>query len=221
MSGKFIVIEGSDSSGKKTQATLLSERLKKTKNVEMISFPTYQKTKLGAFVSKYLKGEFGSKEEINPEVGSLLYAIDRFQFKETLMKKLKEGKMIIADRYTTSNIYQAAKVEGDERFRVWEWIKKMESRIPQPDVVVYLNVPPEFSVNLFGERDVKNKLLEQGEKDIHENDVEYLKRVRELYLEIAKREKNWIVIDCIKDGNFRSKQDIADEVFEKLKKFID
>lgn len=218
MIGKFIVIEGTDSSGKKTQSILLLERLKKMgKDAELISFPTYQGTKLGVFVSKYLKGEFGSKEEINPEIGSMFYAIDRYQFKDELKKKLERGKIIIADRYTTSNIYQAAKVEGEDRFKLWEWVKKMESRIPQPDIIVYLNVPPKFSANLFEERDIKNKLLGKGEKDIHEKDIRYLEKVRQLYLEIAKREKNWIIIECIKDEKFRSREDISNEIFDKLK----
>ncbi len=218
MKGKFIVIEGSDSSGKKTQANLLFEKLKNTgKDVELISFPTYQETKLGVFVSKYLKGEFGSKEEINPEIGSMFFTIDRYQFKDELRKKIEQGKIIVADRYTTSNIFQAAKAEGEERFEIWKWIKNMESRIPQPDFIIYLNLPPEISAELFEERDVKNKLLKKGEKDIHEKDIEYQEKVRQLCLEIAKKEDNWIIIDCIKDGKFRSREDIHEEIFEKIK----
>ena len=103
MRGNFIVFEGTDSCGKKTQSNLLAEKLKKQgKKVEIIRFPTYQKSALGVFVSKYLKGDFGSKEEITPEIGSMFYALDRYQFKEELDKKLNSGVNIIADRAKTS-----------------------------------------------------------------------------------------------------------------------
>lgn len=217
MAGKLIVFEGLDSSGKKTQAELLEKRLKaEGKKIEAMHFPTYQTTKLGELVSRYLKGEFGSKEEIGPEIGSLFYAIDRYQFKDKIQKKLEEGVTVILDRYIASNIYQAAKAEGEERFVLWEWIKGVESRLPQPDIVIFLDVPPEVTTKLFAKRDIKNILIEKGGKDIHEADMAYQEKVRKLYLEVAKRE-GWIVIECCKDGELRTREDIHEEIFKKLK----
>ena len=220
MSGKFILFEGTDSCGKKTQATLLAEKLKKGgKKVEIIHFPTYQKTPLGVFVSKYLKGDFGSKEDITPEIGSLFYSLDRYQFQKEIIEKLESGATIIADRYTASNIFQAAKLEGDERFEIWEWIKAIDSRIPQPDATIVLNVPAEISQKLFSKREKKNELL-KSEKDIHEADLEYQERVRKTYLEIAEKE-GWLVINCFKekDGKFEfiSSEEIHRSIYEKLK----
>lgn len=221
MKGKLIVFEGLDSSGKKTQTKLLAQRLiKEGKIVEMVHFPTYQGTKLGELVARYLKGDFGTKEKIIPEVGSLFYAIDRYQFKNQFSKKLRSGTFLIADRYTPANIFQAAKLEGDDKFVVWEWIKSVESRLPQPDILILLNIPPTISQKLFSERKIKNLLLE-GEKDIHESDLDYQKKVGDLYLEIAKRE-GWVMIDCCKEvsGEYelRSPEEIHEEIFVKLKR---
>ena len=221
MRGKFIIFEGGDSCGKKTQTSLLSEKLKKEgKKVEIIHFPTYQKTSLGIFVAKYLKGDFGSKESITPEIGSLFYSLDRYQFQKEIEDKLKSGINVIADRYTASNIFQAAKLEGDDRFKIWEWIKAVDSRIPQPDVTIILHVPSKISKGLTTRKEQKNDLMKKGDIDIHESDLEYQEKVRKTYLDIAKRE-GWIVIDCSAEINgesiFLSPEEIHNEIYEKLK----
>ena len=216
MRGKLIVFDGTDSSGKKTQLGLLEKRLRaEGKRIETMSFPTYQKTRLGFLAGKYLAGEFGSKEEVGPEIGSMFFMIDRYQFKDRIKTSLERGATIITDRYTTSNIFQAAEVEGEERFRVWEWIKTVDSRLPKPDMVIFLNVDPGISEKLFAARDVKNPLIAKGGKDILEKDKSYQEKVRQLYLEIAKRE-GWIIIDCCRNGALRKPEDIHEEVYKKL-----
>lgn len=218
MRGKFILFEGGDSCGKKTQTTLLAIKLKKEgKKVEMIHFPSYQTTPLGIFVAKYLKGDFGSKESITPEIGSLFYSLDRYQFQKEMEEKLKIGINIITDRYTASNIFQAAKLEGNERFKIWEWIKAVDSRIPQPDVTVVLNVPAKISKELTIKKEQKNDLMKKGEIDIHEADLEYQEKVRKTYLEIAERE-GWMIINCCnKNGGFIPPEEIHSEIYKKLK----
>jgi len=222
MTGKFILFEGIDSSGKKTQANLLAKRFKKMgKKIEIIRFPTYKKTPLGILVAKYLKGDFGSKEEITPEIGSLFYSLDRHQFQKELKEKLEAGINIIADRYTASNIFQAAKLEGDERFEIWEWIKAIDKRLPQPDATIVLNVPTKISKKLSMKKEQKNILMKKGEIDIHEEDIEYQEKVRRTYLDIAEKE-GWIVINCCKEKGeefeFISPEEIHDKIFGKLKK---
>jgi dTMP kinase len=218
MSGKFILLEGGDSCGKKTQANLLAERLKKEgKKVELIHFPTYQKTPLGIFVAKYLKGDFGSKEDITPELGSLFYSLDRYQFQKEIEEKLKSGINIIADRYTASNIFQAAKHEGDEIFKLWEWIKDIDRRLPQPDMTVVLHVPTKISKKLSEGKEQKNDLMRKNELDIHEADLKYQEKVRKAYLDIAKKE-GWIVVNCCnKNEEFNSPEEIHNEIYERLK----
>jgi len=218
MRGKFILFEGGDSCGKKTQTALLAERLKKEgKKIEIVHFPTYQKTPLGIFVAKYLKGDFGSKESITPEIGSLFYSLDRYQFQKELEEKLRSGINIISDRYTASNIFQAAKLEGDERFKIWEWIKAIDSRIPQPDATIILNVPAKISKELTMKKEQKNDLMKKGEVDIHEADLEYQEKVRKTYLEIAQREE-WLIVNCCRqDGEFIPPEEIHNEIYNKLK----
>jgi dTMP kinase len=218
MSGKFILLEGGDSCGKKTQANLLAERLRKEgKKVELIHFPTYQKTPLGIFVAKYLKGDFGSKEDITPELGSLFYSLDRYQFQKEIEEKLKSGINIIADRYTASNIFQAAKHEGDEIFKLWEWIKDIDRRLPQPDMTVVLHVPTKISKKLSAGKEQKNDLMKKNELDIHEADLKYQEKVRKAYLDIAKKE-GWIVVDCCNENEeFNSPEEIHNEIYGKLK----
>ncbi|MBL7160157.1 MAG: hypothetical protein ISS95_01195 [Candidatus Aenigmarchaeota archaeon] len=219
--GKLIVFEGTDSSGKVTQAGHLFIRLRNDgEQVEMLSFPTYQKTKYGRLVAEYLAGMYGDKESVPSEISSMFYAIDRYQLKKEILEKLKMGIYFIFDRYTQSNIFQAAKQGLEKGEKMWEWIKALESRLPQPDAIIFLNVAPEVSENLFKERQVKNKLLDQGEMDINEKDRKYQQTARELYLKIAANE-GWIVIECCrKEGDewkFRTPQDIHEEIYSRLK----
>ena len=208
----LIVIEGNDSSGKKTQTELLYEKLKSEGfTVEKIHFPVYEST-FGALVGAYLKGEFGKKEEIPPEIPSLLYAADRYQFKDEMNEKIKKGTIIITDRYYHSNLaYQGAKIKDEEeRWKFIEWIKAVESRLPQPDIVIFLKVPIEVSEKLFEQREEK----QQGvKKDIHEKDKGYLLEVQKLYIQLAEKEK-WTIINCMNGDQLRSKEEIHEEIMK-------
>ncbi|MFH0829672.1 MAG: thymidylate kinase [Candidatus Aenigmatarchaeota archaeon] len=217
MRGKLIVFEGTDSSGKRTQVNLLEQRLRADgRKIETMSFPSYSKTKLGDLVGRYLSGEFGTKEDVGPEVGSMFFMMDRYQFKNSIKGILESGNTLLMDRYTTSNIFQAAEMEGDERFRVWEWIKSVDSRLPKPDVVVFLNVDPKISDRLFAARDVKNVHIGKGSQDMLERDKTYQEKVRLLYLEIARKE-DWIIIECCKGGMMRKPDEIHEEIHRRLK----
>jgi dTMP kinase len=219
MKGKLIVFEGTDSCGKKTQTKLLAERLRKMgKDVETIHFPTYNETPLGIFISKYLKGDFGSKESVTPEIASLFYSMDRYQLQKIIRDRLDEGVTIIADRYTPSNIFQVAKVKPEDRPKLWKWIKSLDERLPRPDAVIILNVPANVSEKLFSSRECKNDMLE-NKKDIHEEDMEYQEEVRKTYLEIAKREC-WIVVECCSGENFRTIEEIHEEVYNMISLFF-
>ena len=217
MKGKLIVFEGTDSCGKKTQTKLLAERLRKSgKTVETIHFPTYNETPLGIFISKYLKGDFGSKESVTPEIASLFYSMDRYQLQKIIKDRLDEGVIIIADRYTPSNIFQVAKAKQEDRPKLWEWIKSLDERLPRSDAVIILNVPAHVSEKLFSSRECKNDMLE-NKKDIHEEDMVYQEEVRKAYLEIAKRE-GWTVVECCAGESFRTIEEIHEEVYKKISK---
>jgi dTMP kinase len=217
--GKFIVIEGGDSSGKHTQAQLLFKHFKsKQIEVEFLSFPQYD-SPFGELVAKYLRGEYGTMSELPPEIPCLLYALDRFQVKDKLEKGLSAGNWYIADRYTQSNFgHQGAKLAGAERKKLIAWIEALESRLPQPDLVIYLHVPVSVSQQLMSNREHKSYLDEETVKDMHELDPEYQQRVVETYLELAESRQDWVVISCVnpKSNELRSIDDIHQEVVDNV-----
>lgn len=212
MQGKIIAIEGCDSSGKETQAKLLLERLKKKgKNAVLISFPRYE-TFFGKLVKKYLSGEFGSLEEVKPEFSSLLYSLDRYNALPEIEGFLGEGKVVVCNRYTASNIaHQAAKFQGKEQEKFIEWIQAVEARMPKPVLTIFLDLPVEASIGLMQGR--------SREKDIHEANKAYLEATRQVYLKLCEVE-NWIKVDCRKQGGIRPRQEIHKEVLGKLEHYL-
>ncbi len=217
--GKFIVIEGGDSAGKHTQAKLLLKHLQlHISNIELLSFPQYD-SPFGALVAKYLRGEYGSLQEIPPEIPCLLYALDRFQVKDKLEKGLANGSWFIADRYTQSNFgYQGAKFNGENRKQFISWIEVLESRLPQPDLVIYLHVPVAVTQKLMENRSHKNYLESNKNQDIHEIDPNYQQRVIDTYLELASERDNWVVIECFdkKSNELRNIETIHREVVNSV-----
>lgn len=212
MSGKLIVIEGSDASGKATQAKRLVERLEKEGHeAELISFPRYESFS-GSLVKKYLSGGFGSIEGLPPEFPSLLYALDRYDAAKSIEESLAQGKVVVADRFTSSNIaHQAAKLSGEKQKEFIEWVKAVESRLPKPAVTIYLDVPVEISQGLMDD--------EGRERDLHEQNPEYLKAVREIYLSLAKQQ-GWEKIDCTPREKLLSIDEIHEMVWKAARKHI-
>ncbi len=216
MKGKIIVFEGLDSSGKATQAALLEEKLKE-KNIKtkLYSFPRYNSF-FGKLIAKYLKGEFGLKEEIPEEFVSLLYSLDRYEIKKEIEEKLKNGFTLIMDRYYTSNFgFQTAKfTEKNEKKMFLDWLKKIESKMPAPDLVFFLDVPMEFSQKLMDSRKQKDYMNEK--KDIHEKDLSYQKKVRDIFLELCEKEEKWVKLDCVLREKLKSKEEINELIVNKV-----
>lgn len=225
---KIIVIEsGTDASGKETQTNLLYKRLKKDgKKVVKFSFPNYESDS-SALVKMYLNGEFGQNpEEISPYISSIFFAVDRYA---TYMKEIKkyvdDDYYIIIDRYTTSNMtYQASKISGiKKRDEFLDWIYDFEFNmlgLPKPKTIIFLDLPVEKSADLLRlrERDnniEKNKLL----RDIHEEDAKYLQKTYYVAKYVASK-YHWEEIKCLEDGNLKSKEKIADEIYKKIIKEI-
>jgi len=217
MRGKFIVIEGGDCTGKTTQAKLLADRLSRNgSKVKMLDFPAYD-TPTGQLITKYLKGEFGSLNKVSPYFATLLYSADRYQFAEENQKALGDGWTLISNRYTQSNIgHQGSKFKGAERKEFMKWVNTVESNMPQPDDVVYLDLPVKVSQKLLHAREGAKGA---GKKDIHEQNVEYLKRTRKCYLEAAKK-YNWIVIECAAQGKsgIRPPEYIHNDIVARLRR---
>ncbi len=199
----LISFEGTDGSGKQTQCDLLVERLKKEGHaVKKFEFPVYDSS-YGALIKRYLAGEF---EGISPHQAALLYSIDRLQKKGDL-EESKRKNVVVCDRYIHSNAaYQAAKLPTPEKRKEFaNWLLFVESVLPQPACVVFLNLDPVVSAKLLEER---------GEKDDHEKNLAYQQAVRKTYLELA--DESWIVVDCAENGELRDRKGLHEEIFSRL-----
>ncbi|MEE0292684.1 thymidylate kinase [Dialister sp.] len=213
MKGKLIVLEGIDGSGKETQSNLLEKKLKeKGREVMHISFPDYESPS-SALVKMYLKGDFGKNpEDVNPYAASLFYAVDRFASYRMKWKDFYEkGGIVIADRYTTSNmVHQMTKYEDEvKRKDFLSWLEKTEYgelELPRPDLVILLDIPLAVSENLVKERAKKG-----GSMDIHEQHLDYLRKCHDAYRQLVAL-YHWKRIPCTEEGRLRSIEDIGKDV---------
>ena len=213
MSAKFIVIEGLDGSGKATQAQrLYDELLRQGKKVMKVSFPDYESDS-SALVKMYLRGEFGtSPDAVNPYAASSFYAVDRFaSYAKNWREFYLSGGIVIADRYTTSNaIHQCSKLPEAEWEEFVKWLFDYEYRlmgIPEPCCTIYLRVDPQVSQQLLSQR----YNSDEGKKDIHERDVEYLSRSRKA-ADYCAEKLGWKCVECVLGGEMRSIEDISAEI---------
>ena len=224
MKGKLIIIEsGSDASGKATQTNKLFEKLsKENSNIRKVEYPNYD-SESSSLVKMYLRGDFGKNpSDVDPYIASTFYAADRYaSFKTEWEDFYNKGGIVIADRYTTSNmVHQASKMDEKDRDKYLDWLFNYEFnlyKIPKPDCVIFLDVPIDFSQKLMENR--KNKITGDDKKDIHESDIDYLRKSYNNALYIANK-YNWKKIDCVKDGKLRSIDDIHDEIYNIVKQSI-
>lgn len=222
--GKLFVIDGTDGSGKQTQSNLLKERLKKGGiDFKSVSFPNYD-SPTSTLVKMYLEGDFGTNaQEVSPYIASTFFAADRYAtFKTTYEKYYNDGGIIIADRYTTSNmIHQAGKIKDDkEREKFLDWLWNFEFNLyglPVPTEVIFLNMPLEYSKKLMENRE--NKITHEDKKDIHESNEEHLKTAYNEACKLAKK-YNWYEIKCVKDDKIKSIDEIHEEIFENVRKYL-
>lgn len=215
----LIVFEGVDASGKQTQCEAYYNYLKeKGKDVIKISFPDYESDS-SALVKMYLGGQFGENaDDVSPYAASSFYAVDRYaSYKTKWGKYLKEGKIILADRYVTSNmIHQAAKIENkEEKDAFLNWVYDYEYEklsLPKPDAVLFLDMPPQFALELMAKR--ANKITNEAEKDIHEKDSEHIYKAYNNAKYVADK-FSFKTIKCAEE-EIRSISDISAEIIEVL-----
>ncbi|HCC06208.1 TPA: thymidylate kinase [Candidatus Nomurabacteria bacterium] len=219
MKGKFIVIEGTDGSGKGTQVKLLIQRLKADGvPVEMVDFPQYENPS-SYFVAKYLRGEYGTAEDVGPYRASMFYALDRYDKSFEIKKWLDEGIYVIANRYVSANMgHQAGKIDDSvERDKYLEWLNNLEYKIfgiPVPDQTIFLFVPPELGQKMVNHKNERN--YTNGKKmDIHEADITHLKKASEAYIYVAEK-YGWRTINCSKDGVMLSREVINEEIYNAI-----
>lgn len=222
--GKLFVIDGTDGSGKQTQSNLLKERLKKDGiDFKSVSFPNYDSPS-STLVKMYLEGDFGeNQKDVSPYIASTFYAADRYAtYKKDFEEYYNNGGIIIADRYTTSNMIHQAGIIKDkqEREKFLKWLWDFEFNLyglPIPTEVIFLNMPPDYTEKLIQDRE--NKITHEKEKDIIEKNKQNTIDAYNNALELVKK-YNWYEIKCVKDDKIRTIEDINDEIYELVKKKI-
>ncbi len=225
--GKLIVIDGTDGSGKATQTELLVKALKNEgREVKIMDFPDYYSNFFGKFIGHCLSEQYYNFVKVHPKIVSALYAADRFESRDRIKKWLREGNIVIANRYASANqIHQGGKIANTKKREAFiKWLAEMEYevfKIPRPDVVFYLSVPIPIVLKLIKERDKNKKRSYLGKKkDVHEKDVKFLENSRQSALWLAKTQKGWIKIECAKAGLIDTRENIHKKIYEKVKKII-
>lgn len=223
--GKLFVIEGTDGSGKQTQLGKLKERFEREHiDYRTVSFPNYE-SQTSTLVKMYLSGDFGKNpNDVSPYIASTFYAADRYAtFKsEGYLEYYNSGGIILADRYTTSNMtFQAGKIKDEkERKNFLDWLWNFEFNLyelPIPTKSFFLDMPTKYAQELIQNRD--NKFTHSSQKDIHESNSVYLDEIYQISCNLAK-EYDWYRIDCIRNNSIRTIEDIHNEIFAEIQKYI-
>lgn len=219
----LIVLEGLDGAGKSTQITNLTNLLtSKGMCCESLHFPRFDAPVYGELIARFLRGELGALDAVNPYLVALLFAGDRGDAAAMLRSSLDKGHYVILDRYVYSNIgYQCAKLPEGERDKLRQWILELEFvhfAIPRPDLSIFLDVPFAFTERkLTQNRQGDDRSYLCGEKDIHEDSLDLQRTVRSVYLHCAECDPNLKVVDCSDvDGQMAT----PDMIFAKIERYL-
>lgn len=222
---RFVVIEGLDGSGKSTQLNLLRDYLeKRSVAYKYLHFPRLEEGIYGELVARFLRGEMGANDQVDPYLVALIFAGDRSDAAATIQRWMDEGYLVIVDRYVYSNIaFQCAKIENqNESNKLRDWILEFEfgyNNLPRPDINLYLNVPFEFTrQQLNNSRDGDDRAYLKGERDIHEENLDFQERVRQVYLSLQEHVDDLGLVDCMDSGgHMLSPQEISDLIVKQIK----
>lgn len=222
--GLFLVVEGTDGSGKGTQVELLVSRLEeKGYDVAKFDFPQYESDS-SYFVRQYLNGKYGSAEEVGPYTGSVFYALDRYEAAPDIRKALSEGKVVIANRFTGSNMaHQGTKFDNPEQRRgYFIWLDQMEFemlKIPRPDLSIVLRVPAEIAQKLVDKKEARS--YTDKKRDLHEADINHLKRSVEVYDNLCQLfPKDFKQIDCVRGDRIMDVDTIHRQIFSTIEPLL-
>ena len=220
--GKLIVIEGTDGSGKSTQFRKLTQRLEQEGQAfKTLVFPRYKEPS-SALIRMYLGGDFGTHpSDVNAYAASSFYAVDRYaSYKQDWGKWYEDGGLIVSDRYTTSNaVHQTSKEPPEKQGDFLKWLYEFEYDklgLPCPDLIIYLDVPTSFTEKLMRHREQETNT----HADIHEQDMQYLATCRQSG-RTAAQYYGWNVIQCVKDDEMRSIEDIHEEIYALVKRCLE
>lgn len=224
----FIVLEGLDGAGKSTQVKMLQDYFEQQgKKTQFLHFPRTDDTIFGDLIAKFLRGDLGALEGVNPYLVALIYACDRNDAKHTIQQWIDEGTVVIADRYVASNIaFQCAKLKAEaDRATLRDWILNLEftyNALPKPTVNLFLDVPFSFTTKkLTEQRQGDDRSYLQGKSDIHENDLSFQEQVRQVYLWQCAIDNDMQRIACESDsGTMLAPEEIHQKVIQLITQYI-
>jgi dTMP kinase len=224
----FIVLEGVDGSGKSTQIANLQRMFAEQGiSTEYLHFPRFDAPYFGELIARFLRGELGSVEQVDPYIVAMLYAGDRRDAAAMIRGWMAEGKVVICDRYVYSNIgYQCAKVaDAEEREKLRQWILNLEYdyfAIPRPDVSLFLDVPFAFTERKLMQevREGDDRAYLNGKKDIHEQSMDLQRAVRQVYIDAAEWDEAMHVVDCSCQGEMASPEQIFERIMGVVAPYI-
>lgn len=220
----FIVLEGLDGAGKSTQIRMLRQLFAdRGVESEYVHFPRFDSPVYGQLIARFLRGEFGGVQEVDPYLVALIFAGDRADAAPQIRQWLAEGKAVVLDRYVYSNVgFQCAKLPaGEERDRLADWIVNLEfgyNALPRPDLSLFLDVPFAFTERKLSEaREGDDRDYLQGGQDIHEASLQLQQDVRSVYLASAAKDPSLRVVDCSDaSGAMESPEGIFAKIREEL-----
>jgi len=221
--GILIAIEGIDGSGKHTQAKLLEHALTaRGYSVYATGFPQYESW-FGSMVGKFLNGDYGSLEDVDPHFSALLYAGDRFEAKPRIEVAMAEGKVVLVDRYVASNLaHQVARAPAEKRSEFLRWIEHLEYFIyglPRENLILYLRVPPSQAQKLVAMKAERN--YTRAKHDLLEKSLRHLEDAAEMY-DMLSRSKPWATVQCFdaQSGSLRLPEEISSEVLTAVQSVL-
>jgi dTMP kinase len=224
MNGTFIVIDGTDGSGKGTQTIRLVERLKaEGHDVATFDFPRYGNPS-AYFVEKYLRGEYG--KDVSAKRASTFFALDRFDASADIRAALDRGAIVISNRYTSANKgHQTSKLKtAEERKAFLDWLNELEYvtlGIPKPDLTILLHVTADVGFDLIAKKD-ERAYLNGKVRDILEADRDHLRAAEEAYLSLLTLDtsEHWQLVECMEDGRLLAIEDVHERLYRLIQPLL-